>query len=136
MKRSLAKAALAGAAVASTAVGLAAAAPLAARAGTSVTASGWSSHLSTDQVHSFSAKADHRVIILLRNEHTNLAGRDNEAARARAFTNDRAPIVGQLRQLHASRIMTYGAVNAIATTVSSAEEANLRNAAGRPRRRP
>jgi hypothetical protein len=123
----LVKAALAGAAVASTAVGLVAAAPVAARATPSLTPSGWSSHLSSRQVRSLSTQADHRVIILLRNEHTDLSGARNEAQRANAFANDRAPIVDQLQQLHASRIVTYGAVNAIATTVSSAEEANLRS---------
>lgn len=127
VKHGLAKVALAGAAVASIAGGVVAAAPSAASAGTSMTASGWSSHLSAHQLRSFSADADHRVIVLLRNEHTDLAGRGNEAKRASAFASDRAPIVSQLQQLHASRILTYSGVNAIATTVSSAEEANLRS---------
>lgn len=127
MKFGLGKAALTGAVVVSTAVGVVAGAPVAAGAGLSLSPSGWTGHLSSHQVASLSAQADHRVIVLLRNEHTNLAGQANESKRASAFNSDRAPIVGQLQQLHASRIQTYGTVNAIATTVSSAEEANLRS---------
>lgn len=127
MKCGLAKGLVTGAVVASTAVGVVAAAPVAAGAGLSLSRSGWSGHLSSRQVASLSAKADHRVIVLLRNEHTNLAGSRNETARASAFNDDRAPIINQLHQLHAPRIVTYGAVNAIATTVSSSEETNLRD---------
>lgn len=96
------------------------------RAGTSLNASGWTSHLTGDQVRVLSANADQRVIVLLRNQHTGLIRRGAEAEQARAFAADRAPIVAQLRELHVPRLVTYRTLNAIATTVSSAEAANLR----------
>ncbi len=95
---------------------------------------GWSSHLTAGQVRVLSANADQRVIVLLRNQHTALGGA--AAQRAQAFATDRAPIVAQLRQLHVPRLVTYKTVNAVATTVSSAEADNLRQRPGRPRRRP
>jgi hypothetical protein len=95
-------------------------------AGRSLTTVGWSSHLTGDQVHLLSANADQRVIVLLRNQHTGLTGAPAEAQRTQAFAADRAPIVAQLRQLNAPRLVTYHTVNALATTVSAAEAANLR----------
>jgi hypothetical protein len=71
------------------------------------------------------AGAEQRVIILLRNQHAALGGA--VARRAQAFATDRAPIVARLRQLHAPRIVTYKSLNAVATTVSPDEAANLRN---------
>jgi len=109
-----------------TTVGMVAAVPVNAQGSTGPHSSGWSSRLSAAQVRTLSAKADQRVIVLLRNQHTGLAGVRNEALRADAFAMDRGPIVSQLEQLHASRIVTYRTVNAVATTVSSAEVANLR----------
>jgi Subtilase family len=93
-----------------------------------MTLHGWSRHLTASQAHVLSANADHRVIVLLRNQHTALTGRGVEAQRAHAFAADRAPIVGQLRQLNARRIVTYKTLNAVATTVSAAEAAHLRSA--------
>ncbi len=128
MRFGLAKAALAGATVAVTVAGVIAAIPGAAHASTSPVKSGWSSRLSTAQVSRLSADANQRVIVLLRNQHSNLAGSSTHALamRADAYAADRSPIVAQLRQLHAPRIVTFNSLNAIATTVSSAEEANLR----------
>ena len=88
---------------------------------------GWSSHLTAGQVSVLSANADQRVIVLLRNQHTALTGRSAEAQRAHAFAADRAPIVAQLHQLHAPRVVAYRTLNAVATTVSAAEAANLRS---------
>jgi hypothetical protein len=121
----LARAALAGAAVGLIAFAVAAAAP-AGNAGLSLNSLGWSSHLTAGQVRELSANADQRVIVLLRDQHDALTGPGAAAQRAQAFTADRTPIVAQLRQLHASRIVAYHSVNAVATTVSSAEAANLR----------
>ncbi|MGH3053583.1 MAG: S8 family serine peptidase, partial [Gaiellaceae bacterium] len=125
MRNRLARAVTAAAAVGLIAFAVAAAAPGAGSAGMSLNTFGWSSHLAAGQVREFSANADQRVIVLLRNQHAGLAGAG--AQRARAFTADRAPIVAQLRQLHAPRIVTFHTVNAVATTVSSEEAANLRN---------
>src|SRR4029079_10284298 len=86
--------------------------------------SAWSSHLTADQVRVLSPNADPRVIVMLRDQHTAVSGR--QARQAHAFATDRAPIVAQLRQLHVPRLVAYHTVNAIATTVSATEAANLR----------
>jgi subtilase family protein len=86
--------------------------------------SAWSSRLSADQVRVLSPNANQRVIVMLRDQHSGLSGR--QARQAHAFATDRAPIVSQLRQLRVPRLVTYRTVNAIATTVSAAEAANLR----------
>lgn len=121
MKKGFAKAAFAITVAGLIAFAVVAAAP----AGTSLNTSGWASHLSAAQVHSLSTGQDQRVIVLLRNQHNALLGRSNEARREQAFTDDRAPIVAQLRQLGVPRLIAYHSVNAIATTVTSAEKANL-----------
>lgn len=96
-------------------------------AGPSPNAFGWSSHLTAGQASALAAHADQRVIVLLRNQHTALTGPGAAARRSEAYQADRSPIVAQLRQLHAPRLVTYKTVNAVATTVSSAEAANLRS---------
>jgi hypothetical protein len=126
MKTSVARAALAAMAVGLIAFALAAAAPGIGAAGPSLNTFGWSSRLTADQVRVLAPNADQRVIVLLRNQHTGLAGVGAEARRAQAFATDRAPIVAQLRQLNAPRLVTFHTLNAVATTVSAAEAANLR----------
>lgn len=86
---------------------------------------GWKSALSSHQVASLSAGADHRVIVLLRNEEPGLAGSGNLSQRSAALASDQAPIVDQLHQLGANRVVGYHVVDAVATTVSQAEETNL-----------
>ncbi len=125
MKSRFARTVLAGAAVGLIAFAVTAAAPGVGSAGMSL--HGWSSHLTAAQASVLSANADQRVIVLLRNQHTGLTGRSAEKQRAQAFTADRAPVVAQLRQLDAPRVVTYKTVNAVATTVSAAEAANLRS---------
>ena len=125
MKSRFARAVLAGAAVGIIAFAVTAAAPGVGSAGMSL--HGWASHLTPAQAGVLSANADQRVIVLLRNQHTGLAGRSAARQRAQAFAADRAPIVAQLRQLNAPRVVTYKTVNAVATTVSAAEAANLRS---------
>ena len=126
MRNALARTVLAAGACGLIAFAVAAATPGAGNAGMSLSTSGWSSHLTAGQVRVLSANADQRVIVLLRNQHTGLTGPGSEAQQASAFATDRAPIVEQLQQLHAPRLITYRTVNAVATTVSSAEAANLR----------
>jgi len=126
VRNALARTVLAAGACGLIAFAVAAATPGAGNAGMSLSTSGWSSHLTAGQVRVLSANADQRVIVLLRNQHSGLTGRGSEAQQARAFATDRAPIVQQLQQLHAPRLITYRTVNAVATTVSSAEAANLR----------
>ena len=126
MRRGLARAALVAGAAGLMAFAVAAAAAGVGSAGRSLNSSGWTSHLTDAQARVLSANADQRVIVLLRNQHTGLTGQRAQARRAQAFASDRAPIVAQLRQLHVPRLVTYRTVNAVATTVSSAEAANLR----------
>src|SRR5439155_4826897 len=124
MRSRLARAVLGGAGAGLIAFVVAAAAPSVGSAGMSL--NGWSSHLTAGQVSVLSPNADQRVIVLLRNQHMALTGRSAEAQRAHAFAADRAPIVAQLRQLHASRVVAYRTLNAVATTVSAADAATLR----------
>ena len=113
MKSKVARTALAGAAAGLIAFAVAAAAPGVGNAGGSLSTSRWTSRLTAAQVRVLSANADQRVIVLLRNQR-------------KAFATQRAPVVAQLRQLHVPRLVTYETVNAVATTVSAAEAANLR----------
>ena len=128
MKSRLARTSLAGAVVGLIAFAVAAGAADVrnANAGASLNSFGWSSHLTAGQASVLSANADQRVIVLLRNQHTALTGPGAVAQRAQAFRADRRPLVAQLQQLHVPRLVTYKTLNAVATTVSSAEEANLR----------
>jgi len=127
MKRSLARAVPAAAAIGVIAFAVVAATAGIGSAGMPLKTAGWSSHLTGDQVRFLAANADQRVIVLLRDQHTGLAGAPGEARRAQAFAADRAPIVAQLRQLNAPRLVTFHTLNAVATTVSAAEAANLRS---------
>jgi hypothetical protein len=127
MKTSLARGVLAAVAVGLIAFAVAASTAAVGSAGASLNTFGWSSHLTPDQARVLSANADQRVIVLLRNQHTGLAGTHAQAQRAHAFAADRGPIVAQLRQLHAPRLVTFHTLNAVATTVSAAEAANLRS---------
>src|SRR5579884_1675709 len=129
MRFRLAKVAVAGATAVVTVAGLTAAVP-AGSAGASTlswSTSGWTSHLTSAEVGKLSAHANQRVIVLLRDQHTGLAGVADLGLRAHAFATDRSPIVAQLRQLHANRIVGFSSVNAVATTVSAAEAAYLRH---------
>lgn len=127
MKKRLARALLAGGVVGLIAFVVAAGDAGVGNAGMSLNTFGWTSHLTAAQASALSASADQRVIVLLRNQHTSLTGSGAAAQRAQAYQADRSPIVAQLRQLHAPRLVTYKTVNAVATTVSSAEAANLRS---------
>jgi subtilase family protein len=113
VKSRIARGVLAGAAAGLIAFAIAAAAPGVGNAGQALNTFGWSSHLTAGQVRELSVNANQRVIVLLRNQ-------------AHAFAADRRPIVAQLRQLNVPRLVTYRTLNAVATTVSSAEAANLR----------
>ncbi|MGH9298154.1 MAG: S8 family serine peptidase [Acidimicrobiales bacterium] len=126
MKLRVGRVTVAGATAVLSTIGMVAGVSATAGGSTSRPAARWSSRLTASQVHSLSANANQRVIVLLRDQHATLAGVKNEAAREQAFATDRAPVMAQLQQLRAPRIETYSSLNAIATTVSSAEAANLR----------
>ena len=116
MKKRLARAVLGAATIGIIAFAVAAGDAGVGTAGGSLNTFGWSSHLAPGRARTLSANADQRVIVLLRQH-----GGDRQL-----FAADRAPVVAQLRQLHAPRLVTYQTVNAVATTVSSAEADNLR----------
>jgi hypothetical protein len=61
----------------------------------------------------------------MRNQYTGLQGRHFEAQRAQAFSADQVPVVAQLQQLRVPRLVTYRTLNAVATSVTAAEKANL-----------
>jgi hypothetical protein len=70
----------------------------------------------------------HRVIIVLRNQVSNLpATRRSEVARHAAVTSLQAPIVSQLAASGARSVHRYTLINAISATVSGAEESRLRS---------
>ena len=125
MRSRFARTVLAGAAAGLIAFAVTAATPGVGSAGLQL--HGWSSHLTAAQAGVLASNPDQRVIVLLRNQHPALTGRGAEAQRTQAFAADRAPIVAQLRQLNARRIVAYKTLNAVATTVSAAEVANLRS---------
>lgn len=124
MKDRCARTLLAGATVGLIAFAVAAGGAGVGNAGGSLGTSAWSRHLTADQLRVLAPNANQRVIVMLRDQHPALSGR--QARQVHAFATDRAPIVSQLRQLHVPRLVTYRTVNAIATTVSPAEAANLR----------
>jgi len=121
MKSTSAKLVLAALAAATIAFVVAASAP----AGLSLATRGWSSRLSAGQVSTLSQGPTSRVIVLMRNQYTGLQGRHFEARRAQAFGAEQVPVVAQLQQLHVPRLVTYRTLNAVATSVTAAEKANL-----------
>jgi hypothetical protein len=121
MRSTSTKAGLAGLAAAAIAFAVAASAP----AGLSLNTRGWSSHLTARQVSALSQGPTSRVIVLMRNQHTGLQGRHFLAQRAQAFHADQVPVVAQLEQLNVPRLVTYRTLNAVATSVTDAEKANL-----------
>jgi hypothetical protein len=127
MKQRLARTVLAGGVVGLIAFAVAAGEAGVGSAGLPLNTFGWTSRLTAAQAGALSANADQRVIVLLRNQHSALTGRGAATQRAQEYQADRSPIVSQLRQLHVPRLVTYKTVNAVATTVSSAEAANLRS---------
>ena len=106
-----ARALLAALAVAAIAFVVTASAP----AGLSLDTHGWSSRLTASQVGALSQGPTSRVIVLMR----------NQAPRAGSFAATQVPVVAQLRQLHVPRLVAYRTLNAVATSVTAAEKANL-----------
>lgn len=77
--------------------------------------------------HPASARASDRVIVVMRSQPAQVpAGSRAAAARSAAIISAQAPLVRELRSSHATRILAYRLVNAIAATVTAAEAARLR----------
>ncbi|HTX32710.1 MAG TPA: S8 family serine peptidase [Solirubrobacteraceae bacterium] len=70
-----------------------------------------------------STNVNRRVVVILRSQlRPALAGSHAATLRAQATRAEQAPLLRQLRQVHATHIKTYQLVNGFAATVSKAEE--------------
>ncbi len=84
------------------------------------------SGLSAATVQRLAQNANAKVIILLRDQHASLPARGAmRAARLSAIATDQAPLLSELSQVRAAHVRAYHVINAIAATVSAAEEAHL-----------
>jgi hypothetical protein len=82
--------------------------------------------LSLAEVQAAQSGASTRVIVLLRNQHTNLPPtRGRIAARHGALQQDQSSLQSSVRKSGGRVTRTYGTVNAFAATVSKAERAKL-----------
>jgi hypothetical protein len=83
--------------------------------------------MSAREIARLSANANDRVIVLLRDQPAMARpGSRNSAARSAAIAAAQAPLLRELRLVHARRITPYRLVDAFAATVSAAEAARLR----------
>ncbi len=72
-------------------------------------------------------EADQRVVIILRDQHPALPTRSSlRAVRTQAIAADQRSIVAELWQVRAPRLHAFHLINAIAATVSQAEEMRLK----------
>jgi Subtilase family len=82
--------------------------------------------LTAAQAAALSQDVSQHVIVFLRDEPTIVsAGRSAMAARSAAIAASQSGIVHELAQVHATRVISYRLVNAVAATVSPGEEARL-----------
>jgi len=105
--------------------------------GTPVPLQTHSGGLSAAEVTRLAQNADQHVIIILRDQRPDLPARGATpsmraaaiAKRTAAITSDqqRQAVLGELSQVHAPRVRAYTLINAVAATVSSAEEARLKS---------
>ena len=83
--------------------------------------------LSEAQAAHFSQGADQRVIVIMKSQHAAApAGSAAAAARAATIAAEQAPLMGELRQVHATSVKGYHLVSAFAATVSKDYVARLR----------
>jgi hypothetical protein len=82
--------------------------------------------LSTAQAAQLSKNVSQHVIVLFKNQpaaaHVGSSAFKNRASKIASYQQ---PLVGQLRQVHATHVQSYTLVNSVAATVSSGEEALL-----------
>ncbi len=99
----------------------------AAAGGTAVPSHIHSGGLSAAEVTRLAQDANQRVVVILNDQHPNLPARGNlRAARAQAIAADQSSVVAELRQVQAPRLHAFHLINAVAATVSPAEEARLK----------
>jgi hypothetical protein len=83
--------------------------------------------LTAAQASALSANATQHVIVFLKNEPgIRLSARPRLAARSAAIASSQSGLVAELSQVHATRVIGYRLVNAVAATVSAGEEARLK----------
>jgi hypothetical protein len=78
----------------------------------------WSARVSASRAQALSRNATDRVIVLLRNQQTKIYGISRENARANVLEAQESPVVSELREVHAPRIVRYRILGAVAATVS------------------
>jgi hypothetical protein len=82
--------------------------------------------ISAAQIAQLEQNANQKVIVILKNQHSELNGRAHMAARTAAIKADQAGVVGELSQVQAKNVSAFHLINAVAATVSKAEVAHLR----------
>ncbi len=84
--------------------------------------------LTKAQVVRLTAHANHRIIVIMRQQLKHMTGRSHRmlATRGAAFAAIQRPVLSELHQVHATHVKAFTIINAIAATVSAAEAAHLR----------
>jgi subtilisin family serine protease len=89
---------------------------------------GKKSVLTATEVARLSAGATHRSIIIFKNQLAGLPARASTAnARIRAAIAAQSGVLAELKQVHASHVMSFHIIDAIAATISSAEASYLKS---------
>lgn len=82
--------------------------------------------LSARQILRLGAHPDDRVIVLLRNQQPDTAGRFSSLAKRRSeLHSDQQPVLDELAALHAKRVHGYGLIDAVSATVTKSEAQRL-----------
>jgi len=95
--------------------------------GTTVPSRNYPGGLSAAEVTRLAQNADQHVVVILRDQHANLPARGaTRNMRAAVVATDQQSVLSELSQVHAPRVRAYNLINAVAATVSRAEEARLK----------
>jgi hypothetical protein len=91
-----------------------------------LSASAFSVGLTPAQIQQFEEGADTDVIVILRDQMPGMAAtRGSMGARASALAAAQTPILSELQQARATKVHSFGLINALATRISKAEVARL-----------
>ncbi len=84
--------------------------------------------LTAAQVERLAARANHRSIIIFKDQLSSLpANRATAGLRVRAANAAQAGVLAELRQVHATHVHSFHIINAISATISSAEATRLKH---------
>jgi hypothetical protein len=84
--------------------------------------------LTAKQATQLSQHVNHHVIVVMKSQPTAVsAGTKAAAVRARSIDGLQAPLLKELKQVHATHVQPYSLVNGVAATVSSGEESRLKS---------